>query len=77
MSYQAYQRVGHGYGCFTKLTKGSGMERLLVPVFVPDPGYFNKVVPGTRVFYRRRTELTKVSVRVWKSYQAYQSVGYG
>ena len=40
-------------------TKGSGMVRLLVPV--PDPGYFNKAVLGTRVFSRGRTELTKVS----------------
>ena len=61
MSYQAYQRVGYGYGCFTKLTKGSGMVRLLVPVRVPDPGYIDKAVPGTRVSYRGRTKLTKVS----------------
>ena len=36
------------------------MVRLFVPVPVPDPGYFNKAVPGTRVFYRGCTELTKV-----------------
>ena len=41
---------GYGYGCFTMLTKGSGMVRLLVPVPVPDPEYTNKAVPGTRVF---------------------------
>ena len=31
-----------------------------VPVPVPDRLYFNKVVPGTRVFSRGRIELTKV-----------------
>ena len=65
------------------------MVRLLVPVPVPDLGYFNRAVPGTRVFSRGSIELTKVSgtdmnvepnlpkcrVRVRKSYQAYQSVG--
>ena len=81
MSYQAYQRVGYGwYGCFTKLTKESGMVRLLIaPVPVPDPRFFSKAVRGTRVFYCGRAELTKVSGagRVWESYQAYQSVRYG
>ena len=57
----------------------------------PYPGYFNKATPGTRVFCRERTKLTKVlgtgmdvvpnlpkcEVRVWMSYQAYQRVGYG
>ena len=37
------------------------MVRLLVPVPVPDPGYFNKAVPVTRIFFRGRTEPTKVS----------------
>ena len=64
---------------------------MLVPVPIPDPMYFNKAVPGTRVFRRGRTEHTKVSgtgmdvvpnlpkgrVRVWMRYQAYQRVGYG
>ena len=73
------------------LLKGSGMVRLLVPVPVPDLRCFNREVPGTRVFSSGSTELTKVSgtgmdvvpnspkcrVRVWSSYQAYQSVGYG
>ena len=38
------------------------MARLLVPVpvAVPDLGYFNRAVPGTRVFCRGSTELTKV-----------------
>ena len=77
MSYQAYQRVG--------------MVRLLVPVPVPDLGYFNRAVPDTKVFFSGSTGLTKVSgtdmkvvpnlpkcqVRVWMSYQAYQRVGYG
>ena len=63
MSYRTYQRVGYGYGCFAKLTKGSGMVRLLVPVPVPDPGYFNRAVPGTRVLPL--------------AYRTYQSIGYG
>ena len=64
---------------------------MLVPVPIPDPLYFNKAVPGTRVFCRGRTELTKVSgtgmdvvpnlpkgrVRAWIRYQANQRVGYG
>ena len=37
------------------------MVRLLVPVPVPNLGYFNRAVRGTRVFYRWRTERTKVS----------------
>ena len=67
------------------------MVRLLIPVPVPDLMYFNGAVPGTRVFSSGSTELTKVSgtgmdvvpnlpkgqVRERKSYQAYQSVGYG
>ena len=63
MSYHAYQKVGYRYGCFTKLTKGSDTVRLLVPVPVPlpDPGYLNKAVPGTRVFSRGRADFTKVS----------------
>ena len=51
--------VGYGYGCFTKFFKGSGMVRLVVPVPVPDPGYFNKVVLGISFFSRGRTELIK------------------
>ena len=65
--------------------------RMLVPVPVPDPLYFNKAVPGTRVFCRGRNKLIKVlgtgmdivpnlskcRVRVWMPYRAYQSVGYG
>ena len=51
--------------------------RLLVPISVPDPGYFNKAVPGTRVFYRGRTERTEVSGTGVEVVQAYQSVGYG
>ena len=37
------------------------MVRLLVPEPIPDSGYFNRAVPGTKVFYCGRTELTKVS----------------
>ena len=106
MLYRTYQRVGYGCGCGTKLTKGSGTGMdvvpslpkcrvrvvwMLVPVPIPDTLYFNKTVPGTRVFCCGRTELTKVSgtgmdvvpnlpksrVRVWMSCQAYQRVGYG
>ena len=67
------------------------MVRLLVPVPGPDLMYFNRAVPGTRVFFSGSTELTKVSgtgmdvvpnlpkgrVRVWESYQAYQVSGTG
>ena len=91
ISFQACQRVGYGYGYFAELIKRSGMVRLLVPVPVPDLGYFNRAVPGTGIFSSGSTQLTKVSgtgmdvvpnlpecrVRAWKSYQAYQSVGYG
>ena len=69
-----YQSVGYGYGSRTELTKVSGTSLdvpslprcrvwygCLYPVPVPDPLYFNKAVPGTRVFCRGRTELTKVS----------------
>ena len=104
-SYRTYPSVRYGYGCRTKLTKGSGtgmdvvpslqkgsgMVRLLVLVPVPDLGYFNRAVPGTRVFSSGSSKLTTLSgtgmdvvpnlpkcrVRVWNSYQAYQSVGYG
>ena len=69
----------------------SGKVRLLVPVLVPDPGYFNKHVPGTRVFSHGRADFTKMlgtgggvvpsllkcRVRVWMTYQTYQRVGYG
>ena len=37
------------------------MVRLLVPVPVPDLMYFNRAVPGTRVFSSGSTEHTKVS----------------
>ena len=104
-AYRTYQSVRYGYGCRTKLTKGSGtgmdvlpslqersgMVRLLVLVPVPALGYFNRAVPGTRVFSSGSSKLTTLSgtgmdvvpnlpkcrVRVWMSYQAYQSVGYG
>ena len=52
------------YGCFTKLIKGSGMVRLLVPVPVPDPG----------VFQQSRTRYQGILPR---AYRTYQSVGYG
>ena len=66
------------------------MIRLLIPAPVPHPRYFNKAVPGTRVFFRGRTELTKVSgtggevvpslpkcrIRVWMTYRTHQRVGY-
>ena len=61
MSYRTYQRVGYEYGCLTKLTKGPCMVRLLVPVPIPDPGYFYRAVPGTGVFSHGRNELTKMS----------------
>ena len=89
--YRTYQRVGHRYGCFTKLTKESGMVVLLLPVSVPNLGYFNRAEPDTRVFCRGSTELIKVSgtgmdvvtnlpkcrVRVWKSHQATKVLGTG
>ena len=67
------------------------MVRLLLPVPVSDPRCSNKAVPGTRVFSRGRTELSKVSstggevvpslpkcrVREWRPYRTYQRVGYG
>ena len=67
------------------------MVRRLVSVPVPDPLYFNKAVPGTRVFCSGRTGLTKVSdtgmnvvpnlpegrVRLWIFHEAHRSVGYG
>ena len=106
MLYQAYQgsstgidvvpslpKVGYVYGRFVKLTKRSGMVRLIVPVSVPDPEYFNKDGPGIRISSRERTLLTKVTgtggevvpilpkcrVRVWMPYRTYQRVtcGYG
>ena len=91
ISYRTYQRVRYRYRCCTKLTRGSGtgmdvlpslskesgMVRLLVPVLVPDFRYFNRAVPRTRVFPAGVLNLPKCRVRVWKSYQAYQSVGYG
>ena len=61
MLCQAYQRVGYGYGCFAKLTKASGMVRLLVPV--PVPGYFKKAVRYEGILPR--------------AYRSHQSVGYG
>ena len=72
MLHQAYQ------------IKVSGMVRLLVPDPDPDPDpdpllYLNKAVPGTGVFCRGRTELTKtkcrVGVRVWMSYRTYKGSG--
>ena len=30
-SYQAFQSVGHGYGCRTELTKGSGSGMDVIP----------------------------------------------
>ena len=53
-----------GNGCFTKLTKGSGMVRLLVPV------------PGTRprVLQQGHTRYQGIFQR---EHQTYQSVGYG
>ena len=58
------------------------MVRLLVPVPVPDPEYFNKIVPGTSTLSRGRADFTKVSgtggevvpslpkcrVRIWMAY---------
>ena len=52
---------GTGMDVLPSSPKGSGMVGLLVPVPVPDLGYFNRVVPGTRVFSSGSTELTKVS----------------
>ena len=37
------------------------MIRLLVPVHVPNLGYFNRAVPGTGVFCSGSTEVNKVS----------------
>ena len=79
VAHRTYQSVGYGYGCSTELTKGSGMgmdvlpslpkgsgmTRLLVPVPVPDLGYFNRAVPGARVFSSRSLpSLPKCRVRV-------------
>ena len=89
--YQDYQRVVYGYRCGTKLTKGSGTGMDVLPSLpkgrvwygclypypystpvistepYPVPGYFPAGVPN----------LPENRVRVWKSHQAYQSVGYG
>ena len=48
-------------GVLPSLPKESGMVWLLVTVPVPDLGYFNRAVPGTRIFSSGSTELTKVS----------------
>ena len=53
------------------------MVRLIVPVTEADPEYLSKVVPGTTIFSAIVPILPKCRVQVGKSYQVYQSVGYG
>ena len=64
MSYRTYQRVGEGYGCFIKLTKGVG--------------YGTAACTRTRtrphVFQQGRTRYQGILQR---EYRTYQSVGYG
>ena len=62
MFHQAYQRGRQWYGCLYPYPT-SGISTGSYPV----PGYFPAKVPN----------LPKFWVRVWKSYQAYRSVGYG
>ena len=83
MPYRTYERVGYGYGCCTKLVKGSGTGIDVIPSLSKDRvrvwmvyQAYQRVEYGTAACIRTRTR-PQVFEQGRTRYQTYQNVGYG